>query len=334
MVSSLGLIDPHVDGAQRASSVAMGLHGLHRYAAAKWLFHLEQLSRAYGTPDKLPNPHLVARLDTLCERHDSILQHKHQRSINCATDRATDVRLTAFSDLQQFCILAELIWKQERRAVLSSDSHSQGMFEPPSSDIGRVWSIANCQLDDEDGTDPTLFTEVSNSYNAITHELLALDSEVRFPNVPGGHIRNFRATYGDTPYPCRLLGCSQRSMGFATENERNQHERIHQPRLFCEDLSCPFASAGGFRTAAQLKKHVRLYHKSDLSIPAFFPRSKPLARPEVPNGGLHRNQGQQPPRIPVPQPQPSTMEEVQVFRQRVPNSQSMTDEQIKNALMR
>lgn len=82
-------------------------------------------------------------------------------------------------------------------------------------------------------------------------------------------LKRFQAIYADTAFVCRSLSCLRHSQGFATEQERDVHERQHQPRLFCSELSCAFATGVGFRTAAQLKAHGRKYHSAGQGVPHF-----------------------------------------------------------------
>lgn len=128
-----------------------------------------------------------------------------------------------------------------------------------------------------------LFPEVLDSYNEIAHRLLAVDSETRFPHIPEVYITRFRAIHGSTAFQCRSVGCSKRSVGFPSVVDRDKHECSHSLRLFCKELSCPFASTEAFRTVAQLKKHIRIYHSAEPSIPEFFSRS---AEPRPAETGL------------------------------------------------
>ena len=233
---------------------------------------------------------------------------------------------------------------------------------------GRTADVASVEVAVE-RQDPTLFSKVSEAYSTNLQNLIAADSEHRFPYIPGLYLARFRAIYAGFAFPCRFARCAQKSTGFSSEQERDVHEHTHMPRFLCHIATCPWASARGFRTAGQLKKHIQTHHDPHrLPIPEFrLPRERissgsrtgardcfdyqdsafdarsfdeevdgkalPPAAPmqQHPNQTADPNIHQLQPRLRPPQP--TTAQEVQLFREEVPGAQGMTDDEIRGIIM-
>lgn len=130
MVSSLDLVDPSMEDNHPVKSIALGLHGLHRYARSKWLWHVEELCKVYRVPADLPpDPPLVEYIKALCKRHDQLLRLKRPQNSIIHIDTDDDKRLTAFRDVQEFRPLAGRIREHERQNGGVAHDQSQGMFE-------------------------------------------------------------------------------------------------------------------------------------------------------------------------------------------------------------
>lgn len=123
--------------------------------------------------------------------------------------------------------------------------------------------------------DPTMLTEASKGYDRLVAKLLSPSASVGLQYLSRELVSDFKSWYGQGAFPCRFRTCLQHSKGFFTEKERNIHEQVHAPHLFCSEASCPYATSIGFRTANLLKKHTKNYHSpTSIPIPRF--RAQPM----------------------------------------------------------
>lgn len=123
--------------------------------------------------------------------------------------------------------------------------------------------MANRWTDENDATkdDPTLFTEVSDTYDAILQQLLMPESERRFAYLSKQCIARFKKMYGVGAYPCRAIACSRHEVGFSTKLERIMHEvRSHPDAFYCSESSCAFSKPPGFPTRSALQAHALDMH--------------------------------------------------------------------------
>jgi hypothetical protein len=110
-ISALDLIDPKFDQAQRYTSVATGLHDLHRYAVANWVPHLEDLAEEIHDAKTLENTRLPYLFGHLYRRYDAL---KALVPPLCSMSTRSQSTLTRNSDLNNVLpglgILTQLYW--------------------------------------------------------------------------------------------------------------------------------------------------------------------------------------------------------------------------------
>ena len=131
IVSSLDLVDGSIEYDDRVKGVAFGLHGLHRYATAKWIHHIEELSKHLSLSSSSPEarlPSLVECIKSLCGKHDRLLPLR-QREGKVKIRITDEKKLVAFHDLEEFCHLAALVEEHKRQFGNVVPGHSQGMVK-------------------------------------------------------------------------------------------------------------------------------------------------------------------------------------------------------------
>lgn len=101
-------------------------------------------------------------------------------------------------------------------------------------------------------------------------------ARIRYPYIDEALLSTFRETNASNAFCCRFHHCARNFDGFADEDARREHENCHVPRIMCTETSCTYASQLGFKTAAELQRHVKTYHhhrdKSSLSLITFGKR--------------------------------------------------------------
>jgi hypothetical protein len=114
MLSSLDLVDKSLEDRQRVTSVAMGYHGMHRYATAKWLGHLEQLSALCQKAGKPPDPQVKSILENLSRRHELLSQAGGIDAQQFAPDPGTIGSMAIFQDIHGLHSIVNGIRKYEQ----------------------------------------------------------------------------------------------------------------------------------------------------------------------------------------------------------------------------
>lgn len=120
--------------------------------------------------------------------------------------------------------------------------------------------------------DPTLLSEAHSSFQVALESLINGSIPYTWDEmkVTSADLDEFRQCNQQSSFCCRVTGCVWTSVGFATQQARDEHETVHQKRRVCEDPSCDFAYIG-FRIVGALRKHVRRYHttEADIGVPEF-----------------------------------------------------------------
>lgn len=117
--------------------------------------------------------------------------------------------------------------------------------------------------------DPTLFSRLEVVFNNAVQRLLSSDT---LPGMDQKELSSFKEAYNSCGFRCRYMPCSG---GFATESERDLHEKEHQRPQFCKVPSCP-DSRRGFLDRRSLATHMKTYHaaKGKLPVPPRIRRSR------------------------------------------------------------
>lgn len=114
-MSSLDLVDDKIGYDDRIRSVALGLHGFHRYATMKWIHHIEELCNICRMPADIPETLLAEYIKSLCKRHDQLLRLRRPGNCVYRVRVINETRLTAFRDQQDFLHLAGCIREHKRQ---------------------------------------------------------------------------------------------------------------------------------------------------------------------------------------------------------------------------
>lgn len=124
-------------------------------------------------------------------------------------------------------------------------------------------------------SDPTKFSEISQSYQAIVRSLVDCDVDNPPDSIRPHELETFRRIYLDSAFICRYRECDRYSDGFRTSEERDAHEKMHAKPFRCADPTCEFW-ARGFTSKTGLQKHNGKYHPGpdELPLPNFETRMK------------------------------------------------------------
>lgn len=102
------------------------------------------------------------------------------------------------------------------------------------------------------------------------NEFLTLQS-VQEAGLNSGHLQHFRHRTSSGAYLCHVLECRQRSTGFATAEARAKHQLVHGPKFKCTHEGCPSGQMAIFRTAKDLKKHLKnCQWERNVKLPSFL----------------------------------------------------------------
>lgn len=99
-------------------------------------------------------------------------------------------------------------------------------------------------------------------------------ARIHYPYIDEALLNNFRETNASNTFCCRFKECVRYYDGFENEEALRQHERCHVSRIMCTETACTYASQLGFKTAAELRRHVRKYHQQDNSSVSWTTFSK------------------------------------------------------------
>ncbi len=127
MASGLDLVDENIDYYDRVKSVALGLHGVHKYATTRWIHHIEELSKHLSHSSTSPDGQLIKHIRSLCKRHDELLRLRKMGKNVPEVHVPNEMQLVAFQDVQEFCHLAGQIQEHKRQFGSLLPEHSQGM---------------------------------------------------------------------------------------------------------------------------------------------------------------------------------------------------------------
>ena len=216
-----------------------GSLGLHNYAHAFWLSHIQTYLEAVHSRSER-DERLMSELQNLSR------VYKHLPTLDDHSDRSLDHSggIAILSDLESCYILCTR-WLKFKRAL-----------EETMPDLKTIQD----QQDWKNSNDETFLSLIETRFGEITEKLLAMDRNTTPSHINRLALQAFQKKYG---WNCRHLNCAQ---SFPLEEVRNIHEVAHVPTFPCDQ--CDF-SGRGFRSRKDLERHTRRYHSSteDQEIP-------------------------------------------------------------------
>ncbi|KAF1849355.1 uncharacterized protein K460DRAFT_404584 [Cucurbitaria berberidis CBS 394.84] len=242
---SLGLIRQYAVYDSRTVDVGKCLYTLQSYAKEHWLDHLLAfISKLHGVADK----QLEERLDRLV---DIIQSHQTQAS-NASLNFISEGPESALSLEPRLEHIRHSGYIYEALCKVVRHRHQQMVhFKNP--------ALAHLH------PDPTPFSIVQAEHQKRVEVLL---SSTSFPGLTPAQLAIFHDYHRPFAFVCRFPGCSSILAGFATHDERGQHEKSHAPPLVCTHSGCKYTL--GFSSLQLLKRHIREFHNAAL---AGIPRS-------------------------------------------------------------
>lgn len=109
-------------------------------------------------------------------------------------------------------------------------------------------------------------------------------ARIRYPYIDEALLNSFKETNASKAFRCRYQHCARHYDGFESEEAHREHERCHMPRIMCTETACTYASQLGFKTAAELRRHIESYHQKDNESPLLITYHK--IRPSYEQGEL------------------------------------------------
>ena len=141
MLSSLSLVDPSNEYVNRIKDIAQGAHGLHRYATAKWVHHLDELCKICNEPVDLPDARLSDNAKMLCEKHDKLLLEVRPREIGIRLHVVDEQKLVAFKDVRELQHLAGYARQHMRDVGDVVCVQSDSMSNPITSSLDNLYRL-------------------------------------------------------------------------------------------------------------------------------------------------------------------------------------------------
>lgn len=273
LCSGLGLLHPDCTEDAQLNSICTRLHELIPYACEFWIQHLlvyakfvgsfkcqrlidssSELYRKHGDISNLTrmSETVVLNSDSRACPEDDGLALLAQIPISDLVKRAMSFRRIS----HELCESGEGECKDIIRAVLNIQGI--GAFTDTILEA-QAFTLRN---------DPTLFSKLEFVFNSTVQRLLNSNA---LPGIDPRKLLSFKEAYNSSGFRCRYVSCFG---GFATEEERNSHERQHQRPQFCKVPSCP-DSRRGFLNRRSLATHMKTYHatKGTLPVPPGIRRS-------------------------------------------------------------
>ena len=207
-----------------------GSLGLHNYAHAFWLTHVQAYLQGVKSHSERDEQLLGELLNlTRTHKHRSMMYDHSDRSLNQPESLAI---LSDLNDCYVFC----RGWLRFQKLL------EEAMTEMKSVQDQQKW---------KKDKDETFFSLIEIRLQEITETLLVMDQNAAPHHIDREALQDFKKRYG---WACRYLHCTQT---FQSEEARNAHEASHVPTFPCDQ--CDF-SGRGFRTRKDLERHIRRYH--------------------------------------------------------------------------
>lgn len=100
--------------------------------------------------------------------------------------------------------------------------------------------------------------------NIFDNEVQRLLSSEAIPGLAAERMLAFQKSHASSAFRCRYVPCSNEGLGFASDELRIKHEKLHMRLLTCNVIRCQ-RSKIGFKTQAALKKHMQEFHEAPIS---------------------------------------------------------------------
>ncbi|OAL43118.1 hypothetical protein IQ07DRAFT_650395 [Pyrenochaeta sp. DS3sAY3a] len=285
LTHGLRLLRPGEDSADLVA-IGSGAYRLLPYALSFWIHHCI-LFAAGGGQCAVDHP-LPRHLTRLYYQHEQISGGFKDGESNASPTepqgKQQDDQLKHFANLPIYALM---------KAVLH---------------IKRLVSQHECEDDAESfavKNDQTLFSKLGADFEKAVVYLLSKDEVA---GIPQAKLRAFQKSYASAAFRCRFLSCTEALVGFASQQLRDQHEKMHFQRVYCKVASCQYNRVG-FVTKNALRLHTRTYHSKaiQIPIPPALRRTSPttvpkqssgqqqLQRAPTPEGATQRQGGSPPP---------------------------------------
>ncbi|KAK2007912.1 WD40 repeat-like protein [Colletotrichum eremochloae] len=237
LLSGLKIFQPTTPSLDRRLRVIRGFHGLHNYASDYWVEYLLAIAASEHGLDTSSKFFLQSH--ELSVALNSVREAENQET----TQKVVDNRIHHLQSHPEIAAAAVAIMSKRAETPLLS-----GEATAPA-DLVKVTSLSTL-----------LF-----NYQHTVKELLQLFSH---PGVSSQELERFKQDFRCSAFTCRFWPCPLAGTGFESEDLRNNHEKIHEPRVSCEVPGCQYPP---FASTSALKKHQTKEHTK--VVPDFRIRS-------------------------------------------------------------
>lgn len=245
LLSGWEIFSPTYPEFDRRLRTLKGIHSFHVYANEHWLDYIMTLvSRT-----ELSRQHPL--LHSLLESLSSKLEDCALGSIVSVVENRSNTA-SSLGPLRQypglyFAAESMIQARTPRKAGNAmSDSGKQRMCH---------WICTRCPINNalaapQLNLQPiTELQHVLSNYQLTIKSLLAISS---FPEIAQEELSAFKRDHRRIAFTCRIPSCSSATIGFDTEELRNQHEATHKPLLKCPKPDCQYPP---FISLRALKSH-------------------------------------------------------------------------------
>ncbi|KAK2031757.1 hypothetical protein LX32DRAFT_257615 [Colletotrichum zoysiae] len=225
LLSGLEVFQSTTPSLNRRLRVLRGFHGLHVYASDYWVEYLLAIASSKRGLDTTSQFFLRA--------------HELSVALNLLrlAENQTIVRKAVDSKIHHLQSHPEIL--AAATAIMSERADKSPFFGGEATgDLVKITSLSTL-----------LF-----NYQHTVKELLQLFSH---PGASLQELERFKQDFRCSAFTCRLWSCPLAGTGFESEDLRNDHEKIHEPRVSCEVPGCQYPP---FASASALNKHQNKEH--------------------------------------------------------------------------
>jgi hypothetical protein len=246
-----GTMDRH----SKALRVVKGIHGFHVYATDYWTEYLlhyvkENPAGSDSTVLRL-GMQLADRLDECGYATTHPAQDSHALP---ADDRlgllvdwpllsnivATSLRARSLKRLE-----SNLMQEFQQCLETTDDTMTTALPRP-----GEDHGDRSERNERRDGISTML-----HMYQEIVKDLLKQD---QYPGISADDLGLFKSQFQSSAFTCRLSFCPRATVGFASEEQRRQHEIAHTQLCICTVPECRYPP---FNSTKNLQSHINKYHR-------------------------------------------------------------------------
>ncbi|KDN69904.1 putative NACHT domain-containing protein [Colletotrichum sublineola] len=224
LLSGLEVFQSTTPSLDRRLRVLRGFHGLHVYASDYWVEYLLAVAASEHGLDTTSK--FFRRSHELAMALNSLRQSENQEM----AEKVVGSKIHHLKSHPEISAAAAAIMSERAERPIQGGEAT--------GDLVKITSLSTLLL----------------NYQHTVKELLQLFSH---PGASLQEVERFKQDFRYSAFTCRLWSCPLARTEYENENLRNDHEKIHEPRVSCEVPGCQYPP---FASASALKKHQTKEH--------------------------------------------------------------------------